>query len=151
VRIKEEYISKTSLWTRYGNYDFIVVPFRLSNAPVFFMCLMNEFFWNYLDKFFIVFLDDIIIYSKYEEENRKNLRIVLQVLREHRLYAKFISCSFYHWKIYYLGHIIYKEGMFSCVYGKYKIHWGMENTKKCCRSKSFMRISGYYRSFIEVF
>jgi hypothetical protein len=72
------------------------VPFRFSNAPVVFMCLMNEFFRNYLDKFFVVFLDDIIIYSKYEEENRKNMRIVLQVLREHRLYAKFISFSFYH-------------------------------------------------------
>jgi hypothetical protein len=83
VRIKEEYISKTTFRTRYVHYEFTMVPFGLSNAPVVFMCLMNGIFINYLDKFIIVFLDDILIYSKTEEEHEQHLRMVLQVLREH--------------------------------------------------------------------
>jgi hypothetical protein len=95
VRIKEEAISKTTFKTRYGHYEFIVVPFGLSNAPNFFMCLMNGVFQEYLDKFVIVFLDEILIYSKLEEENENHLRMVLQVLRERHLYAKLSKCSFY--------------------------------------------------------
>jgi hypothetical protein len=95
VRIKEEYVSKITFRTRYGHYEFIVVPFGLSNAPVVFMCLMNGIFREYLDKFVIVFLDEIIIYSKSKEENEHILRMVLQVLRESQLYAKLSKCSFY--------------------------------------------------------
>jgi hypothetical protein len=83
VRIKEEDINKTTFRTRYGHYEFTVVPFGLSNAPTVFMCLMNGIFRNYLDKFIIVFFDDILIYSKFEEEHEQRLRMVLQVLREH--------------------------------------------------------------------
>ena len=83
VRIKDEDISKTSFRTRYGHYEFTVVPFRLSNAPAVFMCLMNGVFRDYLDKFVIVFLDDILVYSKSEEENEHHMRMVLHVLREH--------------------------------------------------------------------
>jgi hypothetical protein len=83
VRIKEEDIHKTAFRTRYGHYEFVVVPFGLTNAPTVFMCLMNGILINYLDKFFIVFLDDILIYSKSEEEHEHHLRLVLQVLREH--------------------------------------------------------------------
>jgi hypothetical protein len=83
VRIKEEDINKNSFRTRYGHYEFTVVPFGLSNAPVVFMCLMNDVFIKYLDKFFFVFLDDIIIYYKSDEEHENHLRMVLQVLRDH--------------------------------------------------------------------
>jgi hypothetical protein len=83
VKIRDEDNSKTAFKKRYGHYEFIVVPFGLSNAPVVFMCLMNGVFRNYLDKFFIVFLDDILVYSKTEEEHEQHLRMVLQVLREH--------------------------------------------------------------------
>jgi hypothetical protein len=83
VRIKEEDINKTSFRTSYGHYEFTMVPFGLSNAPVFFMCLMNGIFREYLDKFVIVFLDEILIYSKSKEDNEQNLRMVLQVLKEH--------------------------------------------------------------------
>ena len=83
VRIKEEDIHKTTFRTRYGHYEFVVVPFGLTNAPIVFMFLMNDIFKNYLDNFFIVFLDDILIYSKFEEEHENHLRLVLQVLREH--------------------------------------------------------------------
>jgi hypothetical protein len=95
VRIKEEDINKTAFRARYVHYEFTVVPFGLSNAPVVFMCLMNGVFREYLDNFVIVFLDDIVIYSKSEEEREKYLRMVLQVLREHQLYAKLSMCSFY--------------------------------------------------------
>jgi hypothetical protein len=95
VIIKEQDINKTAFQTRYGHYEFIVVSFGLSNAPIVFMCLMNGIFIEYLDMFVIVFLDEILIYSKSEEENEKNFRLVLQVLREHQLYSKLIKCSFF--------------------------------------------------------
>jgi hypothetical protein len=82
VRIKED-IRNTTFRTRYKHYEFIVVPFELSNAPIVFMCFMNGVFRNYLDKFVIIFLDDKLIYSKSEEENAQHYRMVLQVLREH--------------------------------------------------------------------
>ena len=95
VRIKEEDITKTDFKTRYGHYEFIVVPFALSNALIVFMCLMNGIFTKYLFKFVIVFLDDIIIYSKSKEEHEHHLRMVLQVLREHQLYENLSKCSFF--------------------------------------------------------
>jgi hypothetical protein len=95
VRIKQQDINKTSLRTRYAYYEFTVLPFGLTNEPTIFMCLMNGVFRTYLDKFFISFLDDILIYSNSEEENEKHLRMVLQVLRENQLHAKLRKCSFY--------------------------------------------------------
>jgi hypothetical protein len=95
VRIKEEEIHKKTFRTKYGHYEFVVVPFGLSNALVVFMCLMNDILINYLDKFVIVFLDDILIYSKLEEEHEHHLRLVFQVLREYQLYGNISTCSFY--------------------------------------------------------
>ena len=86
-----------------------MIPFQLSNVPTIFMCLMNGVFWvfrEYLDKFVIVFLDDILVYSKLAEEHEHHRRMVLQVLIEHQLYAKLSKCSFYKNIIHYLGHII---------------------------------------------
>ena len=111
VRIKDEDISKTAFRTRYGHYEFTMVPFGLTNAPTVFMCLMNGVFKDYLDKFVIVFLDDILVYSKTEEEHEQHLRMVLQVLREHQLYEKLSKRSFYQKQIHYLGHIISEEGI----------------------------------------
>ena len=88
-----------------------MVLFGLSNAPVVFMCLMNGVFQEYLDKFVIVFLDEILIYSNSKEEHENHLMMVLQVLREHHLYAKLRKCSFYQKKIHYLGHIISNDGI----------------------------------------
>ena len=83
VRIKDEDIHKTNFRTRYGHYEFVVVPFGLTNAPTTFMCLMNSVFSMYLDKFVLVLLDDILIYSKNEEEHEEHLRLTLQLLKEH--------------------------------------------------------------------
>jgi hypothetical protein len=96
---------------RYGHYEFVVVPFGLTNEPTTFMCLMNNRINKYLDKFVVVFVDAILVYSKTKEEHEEHLRIVLQVLREHQLYAKFSKCDFFQKKIHYLGHIISTEGV----------------------------------------
>ena len=111
VRIKDEDIYKTAFRTRYGHYEFVVMPFGLTNAPAAFMCLMNNVLSKYLDQFVVVFIDDILIYSKSEEEHQEHLRIILQVLREHQLYAKLSKCDFYKSKIHYLGHVISREGI----------------------------------------
>jgi hypothetical protein len=100
VRIKEEDINKTTFKTRYRHYEFTVVPFGISNAPKVFMCLMNGVFKEYLNKFVIVFLDDILIYSKSKKEHEQHLRMVLQVLREHKLYAKLSMPIFNQKKIH---------------------------------------------------
>jgi hypothetical protein len=94
VRIKGEDIHKTTFQTRYGHYEFVVVPFGLTNAPATFMCLMNNVLSKFLDKFVFVFIEDILIYSKNRKEHEEHLRLVLQVLREHQLYAKFNKCEF---------------------------------------------------------
>ena len=109
MKIKEEDIMKTTFGTRYNNYEYVVVPFGLTNSPTTFMCLMNGIFRKYLYKFVIVFLDDILIYSKSEEEHEEHMRLVLQVLREYQHYDKMSKCSFYHMQIHYLGHIISNE------------------------------------------
>jgi hypothetical protein len=88
-----------------------VLPFGLLNTPVVFICLMNGVFRDYLDKFVIVFLDDILVYSKLEKEHEQHMRMVLQVLRENQLYAKLSKCSFYQEQIHYLGHIFFKNGI----------------------------------------
>jgi hypothetical protein len=96
----------------YGHYEFVVVPFGLSNVPTIFVCLMNGIFRNHLDKFVIVFLEYVIlIYSNSEEDNEHHLRLVLQVLREHQLYSKISKCSFYQEQIHYSGNIISEQGI----------------------------------------
>ena len=111
VRIQDEYIPKTAFCTRYGHYEFVVMSFRLTNAPANFMCMMNNIFSKYLDKFVLVFIDDILVYSKNKEEHEEHLHIVLRVLREHQLYSTFSKCDFYKPQIQYLGHIISEAGI----------------------------------------
>ena len=95
IRVKDEDICKTTFHTRYGHYEFVVLPFGLTNAPATFMRLMNEIFHQFIDHFVLVFIDDILIYSKREEEHKEHLRIVLEMLRKHQLYAKFSKCDFF--------------------------------------------------------
>ena len=102
----EAYIPKTTFRTRYGHFEFIVMPFGLTNAPTTFMDLMHRVFQPYLDRFVVVFVDDILIYSKSEEDHEGHLRLVLHTLREHQLYAKFNKCEFWLTKVRFLGNVI---------------------------------------------
>nr|GEU41945.1 putative reverse transcriptase domain-containing protein [Tanacetum cinerariifolium] len=111
LRVKEQDITKTAFRTRYGHYEFLVMPFCLTNAPTVFMDLMNRIFHEYLDKFVIVFIDDILVYSKTKEEHEEHLRIVLGTLRQEKLYAKFSKCKFWLGQVVFLGHIVSADGI----------------------------------------
>jgi hypothetical protein len=111
IKIRPCDIPKTTFSTRYGLYEFLVMSFGLTNAPAYFMYLMNSVFMMKLDKFVVVFIDDILIYSKNEKEHAKHLRIVLQHLRDHKLYAKFSKCEFWLNSVKFLGHTISKDGI----------------------------------------
>jgi hypothetical protein len=106
LKIREQDIPKTTFTTRYGSYEYIVMPFGLTNAPAYFMSMMNKVFMEYLDKFVVVFIDDILIYSNSKEEHVGHLRLILEKLREHKLYAKFNKCGFWLEKVGFLGHIV---------------------------------------------
>jgi hypothetical protein len=95
----------------YGSYEYIVMFFGLTNAPTYFMYLMNSIFFEELDVFVIIFIDDILVYSRTEEDHVKHLRLVLQKLREHKLYAKFSKCEFWLTKVFFLGHILSHNGI----------------------------------------
>lgn len=106
LRIRNENIPKTAFGTRYGHYEFVVMPFRLTNAPTAFMDLMHRIFKPFLDQFVVIFFDDILVYSKSKNDHEEHLRIVLQKLREHKLYAKFNKCEFWLSKVSFFGHVI---------------------------------------------
>ncbi|KAL8105646.1 hypothetical protein AgCh_029445 [Apium graveolens] len=109
LKIKPEDIPKSAFRTRYGHYEFLVMSFGLTNAPAAFMDLMNRVFKKYLDKCVIVFIDDILIYSRTEAEHAEHLRIALGILREEQLFAKFSKCEFWRNEVQFLGHVINKE------------------------------------------
>ncbi|GKB58524.1 putative reverse transcriptase domain-containing protein, partial [Tanacetum coccineum] len=111
LRVREEDIPKTAFRTRYGHYEFQVMPFGLTNAPTVFMDLMNRVCKPYLDRFMIVFIDDILIYSKSRKEHEGHLKLILKLLNEEELYAKFSKCEFWLSKVQFLGHVIDSEGI----------------------------------------
>ena len=106
MKIREQDIPKTAFTTRYGLYEYTVMSFGLTNAPAYLMNMMNKVFMEFLDKFVVVFIDDILVYSKNEEEHKEHLRLVLGKLREHHLYAKFSKCEFWLKEVRFLGHVI---------------------------------------------
>ncbi|KAK1668747.1 hypothetical protein QYE76_056906, partial [Lolium multiflorum] len=111
LKIRATDIPKTAFTTRYGLYEYNVMSFGLTNAPAYFMNLMNKVFMNFLDKFVVVFIDDILIYSKTEEEHEQHLEIILETLRQHKLYAKFSKCEFWLKEVGFLGHILSAGGI----------------------------------------
>jgi hypothetical protein len=111
MKIQEPNISKTAFRTRYGLHEYTVMSFGLTNAPAYFMYIMNKVFMEYLDKFVVVFTNDILIFSKTEEEHEMHLRLVLEKLRSNQLYAKFSKCEFWLTKIAFLGHAISAGGV----------------------------------------
>jgi hypothetical protein len=108
LKIRECDILKTAFILRYGLYEYKMISFGLTNTPIYFMYLMNTIFMEYLDKFVLVFIDDILVYSRSEEEHEEHLHLVLQKLRDHRLYAKLSKCEFWLKHVAFLGHIISK-------------------------------------------
>jgi hypothetical protein len=111
LKIRECDIPKTAFISRYGLYEYTVMSFGLTNAPAYFMYLMNKVFMEYLDKFVVVFFDDILVYSRTEEEHEEQLRLALQKLRENRLYAKLSKCEFWMKQVAFLGHVMSKGGI----------------------------------------
>ena len=104
-------MSKTAFRTHYGHYEFLVMPFGLTNEPTVFMDLMNQVCRPFLDKSVIVFIDDILIYSRDEKEHERHLRDVLEVLRNEKLYTKFSKCEFWLREVQFLGHVVTREGI----------------------------------------
>ena len=115
LRVRENDIPKTAFRTRYGHYEFVVMSFGLTNTPIAFMNLMNNVFKQYLDLVVIIFVDDILIYSRNEEEYASHLRVVLQTLKDRQLFAKFSKCEFWLQSIAFLGHIISSKAI--CISG----------------------------------
>jgi hypothetical protein len=126
------------------------MSFGLTNAPIYFMYLMNSVFMNELDKFVVVFIDDILIYSKSKAEHAKHLRIALQRLRDHKLYAKFSKCEFWLDSVKFLGHTISKEGI-SVDPSKVQEVMDWKPPKLVHQIRSFLGLAGYYRRFIPDF
>jgi hypothetical protein len=111
LKIWELNIPKTKFHTWYGLYEYTVMSFGLMNAPAYFMYLMNKVFMEYLDKFIVVFIDEIVIFSKPEEEHEKHLRLVLEKLRSNQLYTEFSKCEFWSIEVAFLGHVISAGGV----------------------------------------
>nr|CAD39356.2 OSJNBa0059H15.7 [Oryza sativa Japonica Group] len=150
LKIRTGDIPKTAFSTRYGLYEFIVMSFGLTNAPAYFMNLMNKVFMDYLDKFVVVFIDDILIYSKDEEEHAEHLRLVLEKLQKHKLYAKFSKCEFWLKEVAFLGHVISAGGVaVDPVKVEAVTEW--KAPKSVTEIRSFLGLTGYYRRFIEGF
>ena len=111
LRVREIDIPKTAFRTRYGHFEFTMMPFGLTNAPATFMDLMHRVFQPYLDQYVVVFVDDILIYSQSKEEDEDHLRIDLQLLRDHQLYAKFSKCEFWLTEVTFLGRVVSASGV----------------------------------------
>ena len=145
--MRQEDISKTAFRTRYGQYEFTVMPFGLTNAPAFFMTLMNKVFMEELDRFVVVFIDDILVYSKSAEEHGQYLRVVLEKLRKHQLYAKFSKCEFWLQRVSFLGHVLTAEGV-EVDPEKVKAVSEWKQPTSVSEIRSFLGLAGYYRRFI---
>ncbi|GKF29271.1 putative reverse transcriptase domain-containing protein, partial [Tanacetum coccineum] len=148
--VREEDISKTAFRTRYGHYEIQVMPFGLSNAPAVFMDLMNMVCKPYLDRFVIVFIDDILIYSKSIKEHEGHLKLILNLLKNEELYAKFSKCEFWLSKVQFLGHVIDNKGI-HVDSAKIEAINDWASPKTPTEIRQFLGLAGYYRRFIEGF
>jgi hypothetical protein len=148
LKIQASDIPKIAFITRYGLYEYTIMSFELTNAPAYFMHPMNKVFMEYLDKFVVVFIDDILIFSKNEEEHDRYLRLVLLKLRENQLYAKLNKCEFWLKEVSFLGHII-SEGGISVDPSKIKDILSWNTPQNVSDIRNFLGLAGYYRRFIE--
>ncbi|GJS15418.1 putative reverse transcriptase domain-containing protein [Tanacetum coccineum] len=150
LRVKDEDIPKTAFRTRYRHYEFQVMPFGLTNAPAMFMDLMHRVCQPYLDKFAIVFIDDILIYSRNKEEHADHLRIILELLKKEKLYAKFSKCDFWISIVQFLGHVIDSQGIHV---DPAQIEAVKDRASPTIPTevRQFLGLTGYYRRFIKGF
>jgi hypothetical protein len=144
IAMKEEDIYKTAFRTRYGHFEFLVMPFGLTNAPATFQTLMNTILHPYLDKFVVVYIDDILVFSKTLEEHLEHLELVLLKLRENRLFAKLSKCEFLLKEIQFLGHIVTPNGI-KVDPSKISAIKDWPRPKKLKDLQSFLGLANYYR------
>ena len=141
---------KTAFRTRYGHYDFLVMPFGLTNAPAAFMDLMNKVFRPYVDQFVVVFIDDMLVYSKDAQELEQHLKIVLHTLREKKLYAKLNKCDFWLKEVSFLGYIVSAEGIrVDPIKIEAIVNW--KPPRNVTKVRSFLGLAGYYKRFVRGF
>jgi hypothetical protein len=150
LKVRECDISKTAFISMYGPYEFTVMSFGLTNAPAYFMYMMNKVFMEYLGKFVVVFIDDILVYSRSEEAHEGHLRLVLQKLWDHKLYKKLSKCEFWLKQVAFLGHVISKGGI-SMDPGKVQEVLSWKTPTSVSDIWSFLGLAGYYRRFNEGF
>ncbi|WMV18643.1 hypothetical protein MTR67_012028 [Solanum verrucosum] len=150
LRVRDSDIPKTSFRIRYGHYEYVVMSFGLTNAPAAFMDLMNMVFKKYLDLFVIVFIDDILIYSRNEEEHATYLRVVLQTLKDRQLFAKFSKYEFWFQTDAFLGHIMSSEGI-QVDSQKIEVVKQWPSRTSPIDIRSFLGFVGYYRRFVKGF
>ncbi|KAL4279434.1 hypothetical protein GQ457_03G019680 [Hibiscus cannabinus] len=150
MRVKDDDVPKTAFRTRYAHFEFLVMPFGLTNAPAAFMDLMNRIFKLYLHKFFVVFINDILIYSRNKDEHAEHLQIVLQTLREHQLFAKFSKCDFWLSEVAFLGHVISDKGIMVDL-KKVQTLLDWRPPRNVGGVRSFLGLARYYRRFVQGF
>ena len=144
-------MQKTAFRSRYGHYEYVVMSFGVTNAPAIFMDYMNRIFWPYLDQFVVVFIDDILIYSKSREEHAEHLRVVLGILREHQLCGKLSKCEFWLEEVQFLGHVISAQGIAVVDPAKIETVVKWERPQTVTKVQSFLGLAGYYKRFVEGF
>ena len=148
LRVKDVDVSKTAFKTRYGHCEFLVMPCGFTNALAAFMDLMNRVFRPYVDQFVMVFIDDILVYCKDAQELEQHLRIVMETLREKKLYAKLSKCDFWLKKVSFLGHIVSVEGIrVNPIKIKAVVNWKLP--LNVIEVRTFLGLAGYYRRFLK--
>lgn len=150
VRIDEADVPKTAFRTRYGHYEFMVMPFGLTNAPATFMRMMNDVMRPYLDKSVIVFIDDVLVFSRSKAEHLQHLREVLKKLREHKLYAKRSKCSFFQTQVDFLGHTLTPDGILPD-YKKIKAVREWPKPSSISNLRGFLGLANFYRKYVKDF
>jgi hypothetical protein len=150
MKIRPDDIHKTAFVTRYGQYEYTVVSFGLTNASAYFMNMRNKVFMDELNKCVVIFIDDILVFSKTAEEHGEHLRMVLGKLRQHRLYTKFSKCEFWMEEVAFLGHVLSAKGV-AVDPSKIEVVSKWQSPKFVTEIRSFLGLVGYYHRFIENF
>ncbi|KAL4282674.1 hypothetical protein GQ457_16G021220 [Hibiscus cannabinus] len=150
LKVREQDVLKTAFRTRYGHYEFLVIPFGLTNAPAYFMDLRNMVFHEYLDQFVVVFIDDILVYSRTEEDHDRHLRLVLQTLLENQLYAKLSKCELWIREVVFLGHVVSSMGI-RVDPKKVEAIVNWKQPTSVTEIRGFLGLAGYYRRFVSGF